>query len=165
MQPVPMFNVFWLAVVGGIVWISGYRRWRSTQWSWDLQGTSWERWGRQDYVGIHLYSLIDCMLLLVYILSRDKWMSTLMTTELFTMQQQPLSSLLGFVEIILMIIMTRSRLWLFYYCSSLRMQPPGSLQTSLLPLDSLLHDHKPTFTVCEESGKPAHPETLTMQKC
>ena len=55
-----------------------------------------------------LYSLIDCMLLLVYILSRDKWMSTLtVTTELFTMQQQPLSSLLGFVEITLMIIMTR----------------------------------------------------------
>ena len=97
----------WLAVVGGIVWISGYRRWRSTQWSWDLQGTSWERWGRQDHAGIHLYSLIDCMLLLVYILSRDKWMSTLtVTTELFTMQQQPLSSLLGFVEIIPMIIMT-----------------------------------------------------------
>ena len=55
----------------------------------------------------HPFVLIDCMLLLVYILSRDKWMSTLtVTTELFTMQQQPLSSLLGFVEIILMIIMT-----------------------------------------------------------
>jgi len=76
---------------------------------------------RKTGSGIHLYSLIDCMLLLVYILSRDKWMSTLMTTELFTMQQQPLSSLLGFVEIILMIIMTRdySNIAHPYSCSPL----------------------------------------------
>lgn len=69
-----------------------------------------------------MYSLIDCMLLLVYILSRDKWMSTLtVTTELFTMQQQPLSSLLGFVEIILMMIMTRdySNIAHPYSCSPL----------------------------------------------